>query len=367
VLIAESRWLAVDLDHLASSLPTQIRGVLPVGSLRGVQQLYLTGNGDSLHAAYAAELSFAAFAGVACQVLGAQRFLDYRLEGLERLPAGAAAVIVTSASGNTPRALEVIERARRTGAWTIGITAAPGSRITATADQSIVVQLREQQRSPAVRTYQAALLSLILIAIEIGEARAAIGPDAAASLRQRIVHLSRDLARTTIVLESACRGAADRIADSRSVIVLGGGPNYGTARYAAAKIMEATGVPASAQELDEWWHVERFVDAESAPLVIVNAPGRSEGVASDVISAARRLGRTVIVVEAAKDAPVRDDSMTLPVCGDVTEALSPLLYHPHAAYLAAYLAERLGRTVFQGGSARPLGDNRGWTELPQTR
>jgi hypothetical protein len=36
------------------------------------------------------------------------------------------------------------------------------------------------------------------------------------------------------------------------------------------------------------------------------------------------------------------------VYGEVREEFSPLLYHLFASYVAAYVAERLGRCLFQG-------------------
>jgi glucosamine--fructose-6-phosphate aminotransferase (isomerizing) len=38
----------------------------------------------------------------------------------------------------------------------------------------------------------------------------------------------------------------------------------------------------------------------------------------------------------------------LPVYGEVREEFSPLLYHLFASYVASYVAERLGRSLFQG-------------------
>lgn len=48
---------------------------------------------------------------------------------------------------------------------------------------------------------------------------------------------------------------------------------------------------------------------------------------------------------------IRHAHAVLPVHGVVREEFSPLLYHLFAAYVASYVAERLGRSLFQ--SDRP--------------
>jgi glucosamine--fructose-6-phosphate aminotransferase (isomerizing) len=64
------------------------------------------------------------------------------------------------------------------------------------------------------------------------------------------------------------------------------------------------------------------------------------------------LGRRVIAVTHKDDTEVtRHAHIVLPVHSEVREEFSPLLYHLFASYVASYLAERLGRSLFQ--SDRP--------------
>jgi glucosamine--fructose-6-phosphate aminotransferase (isomerizing) len=134
--------------------------------------------------------------------------------------------------------------------------------------------------------------------------------------------------------------------------MVGSGPSYGTALFSAAKMIEAAGVFALGEDLEEWWHVPRFAYPIDMPVFVIAPPGRSYWRAGDLAATARALGRRVIAVTHQEDTEVtRHAHWVLPICGDVREEFSPLVYCLFASYVASYVAERLGRSLFQ--SDRP--------------
>ena len=112
------------------------------------------------------------------------------------------------------------------------------------------------------------------------------------------------------------------------------------------------GIFALGQDLEEWWHVERFAYPVAMPVFVIAPPGRSHWRAGDLAATARALGRRVIAVTHKDDTAVtRHAHAVLPVHGAVREEFSPVLYHLFANYVASYVAARLGRALFQ--SDRP--------------
>ena len=88
------------------------------------------------------------------------------------------------------------------------------------------------------------------------------------------------------------------------------------------------------------------------PVFVLAPPGRSHWRAGEVAATARGLGRRVIAVAHTDDTEVtRHAHAVLPVQGETCEEFSPLVYHVFASYVAAAVAERLGRGLFQ--SDRP--------------
>lgn len=352
VMIRQVEGLAGDLRTLTHAFAQQIRTVLTPSEWQAVNQVYLTGDGDSYHASCAAEMAFQTIADVPCEPLSAQRFLDYRVAWMRNAAPHQTLVIATSASGGTKRVVQAIERAKEYGALTMALTGTPNSAVTQVADRSIVVELPQKERSPGIRTYQASLMGMFLVAIQLGEIRNVYPQDQADSLRQELAALADVVDATTIAIKDRCREVAETIADTPVMVMAGSGPSYGTALFSAAKMVEAAGIFSLGQDLEEWWHVERFAYPIDMPVFVIAPPGRSYWRAGDLAATARALGRRVIAVTHKDDTEVtRHAHIVLSVHGDVREEFSPLLYCLFASYVASYVAERLGRSLFQ--SNRP--------------
>ena len=344
-----SEGLAGDVRALTRPFAQQIRTVLTPVEWRAVNKVYLTGDGDSYHASCAAEMAFEAIADVACAPLSAQRFLDYGATWMRHAAPQQTLVVATSASGGTKRVVQAIERAKEHGALTIALTGTPNSAVTQVADRTIVVEVPHKERSPGIRTYQASLLGMLLVANQLGEMRNTYPQDEANALRQELTALAEVVEATTSAIKGRCREVADLIAATPTIVMVGSGPSYGTALFSAAKVVEAAGIFALGQDLEEWWHVERFAYPIEMPVFVIAPPGSSYWRAGDLAATARALGRRVIAVTHKDDTEVTRHAHTvLPVHGEVREEFSPVLYHLFADYVASYLAAKLGRSLFQG-------------------
>jgi glucosamine--fructose-6-phosphate aminotransferase (isomerizing) len=288
-----------------------------------VEEVHLTGAGDSHHAARAAVLAFESIARVACRPSSAHELAEYGAPAL-RLRSKQPLVVAASVSGRTPRVVTAIERACANGALTLAVTGTSDSPAAYAAHRTVVLELADLERSPGIRTYQATLLALLLTAIELGRARGACSDPEAETRRGELIALADDVADTAGGIKACCREVADTIAGAPAVVVAGSGPSFGTALFAAAKIVEASGVVAVPQDLEEWWHVERHAAPADIPTFVVAPPDRSHPRAAAVAAAAESLGRTVIAVVREGDQDVaRHASAVVPVHGDVREELPP--------------------------------------------
>lgn len=340
--------LADDLRKQIEPVTKEIDELLPSQLCATTSFVYLTGDGDSYHAACAAEMAFESLAGLSCEPISALRFLEYTTPWMSVTSAAPPLVVAISASGKTQRVVQAVEAGRRRGALTIAVTGTPGGPVARAADHSLVIDLARRERSPGICTYQASLLGLVLIAIRLGEARRYRTQSECSALRQELLALPRMIEATVEVIEDRCRSVAAMVADSPLLVMVGSGPNYGTALFSAAKMAEAAGVFAAGQDLEEWCHVESLAYPEDMPVFVIAPPGRSLWRAAELAAIARRQGRRVIAVADAVDTEVATGSFAdLPIVGCVREEFSPLLYHVFAGYLASYLAERLHRMPFQ--------------------
>lgn len=356
VVVRQVQQLATDLRELAPLVQASTRDLACVREWQEVEHVYLVGCGDSFHASLAAQMAFETIAGVPCTAVTAQRFVDYGLAPVSQRVAGRQLVVAVSASGRTPRVIDALEIARTRGALTIGLTGVPESEVALAADRRLLVELRHDERSPGIRTHQGSLLGLLTVAIELAEASGGCGGEAANNLRAELVVLADAVDRTSNVIRDRCRTLVDRVADSCWHVFLGGGPSYGVALFSAAKLIESAAVPAVGQDLEEWWHVERFALPSDMPLFILAPPGRSRNRALILAEQASKLGRRVVAVADRNDTEIaRGAWLVLPIQDETREEFSPLLYGLFAGYFAAYMAERLCRTPFQAGAfPRPV-------------
>ncbi|MEV4249960.1 SIS domain-containing protein [Streptosporangium canum] len=352
-----SRYTLAELPRQVGALGEDLRACHPMvadaarrqasesrwGSLTRV---VVTGNGDSLHAALATEMAFHTFAGVACEPVSPLRFLEYGTPR-ERRAGMHTLVVGVSASGGNARVVDALTRATQQGAWTLAVTSTTDSAVAQAAKHALVVPLSGLLPCPGIRTFQASLLALYLVAIEIGRTRGHLGDCEADDVAAELAAVADAVAATTDLGRHLCAQVAEQIAGAPVMLALGSGPGYGSAQFSAAKLVEAAGVFAAAQELEEWEHVEVLARPLNMPTVVFATPGRTRGRALAIAQRACALGRTVIAVGEDGDAELAAAAGTvLPVVGGVREEFSPLLAQVVAGYLASEIAGRLGRVPF---------------------
>jgi glucosamine--fructose-6-phosphate aminotransferase (isomerizing) len=269
------------------------------------------------------------------------------------LESGRALVIAISASGRTERGLQSLARAKEYGALTVALTGTPGSPFTEAGERVVLVDLPDFGRSPGIRTYNASLMGLAAIALRLGEAHGKYDAVHVESVHAQIAGLAEVMTATLEATAAPAQAAADAWQDAQIQAWLGSGPSYGTALFSAAKVVEAAGIFAIGQDLEEWAHVERFVYPDDMPTVIIAPPGRSHWRAIRLAELVKKLGRRLAVVVQDGDEELTSHAdFVFPVMGEVSEALSPLVYHIPSNFFASRITENLGRMLFQSDRPR---------------
>jgi glucosamine--fructose-6-phosphate aminotransferase (isomerizing) len=342
------------------SLPRLIRECVPsfaeqayrsLGDELGcsLDRLYVTGCGDSHHAAVSSELAFHELGGVACQALPALHFSRYTAPFLSH--PGRTAVVGISVSGEVSRTVEALRMARQAGATTIALTGNLNSRLAQAADHILYANVApaRQAPTPGVRSYVASLLMLYLTAVRIGSSRHVVSSGAAEAVRRELQDIGGAAQATIECIEPRLEQLAARWSDALEYVFLGGGPNYGSALFCAAKLLEASGEEAVGQDIEEWTHLRYFGRAKSTPTFVVDARGRSTSRAREAAEAARAIGRRVVAVVPQGEADIAAQAeVVLEVQSRVREAFSPLLYCLPGMVFADHRARVLGEAYFRG-------------------
>ncbi len=339
------------------SFAEAVEAALPAMLCSSISSFYLTGCGDSYMAAVGAELAFHTLAGIPTRALTALHFSRYTVPFV--FNPRHTAVIGISVSGEVARTVEALRLARKAGAITIAATGAPQSRVASSADvllRTTVPPPHTQVPTPGVRSYIASLLMLYLAAIRVGEARGFLSPTAAAAAHDELAEGAEWMATTIETNAAAIQRLVGQWSDAGEFVFVGGGPNYGTALFSAAKVLEASGDSALGQDTEEWAHLQYFAREQATPTFIIDAGGRSNSRAREIAVAARTIGRRVVaIVPHGESAISAHAESVLPVHGRVREAFSPLVYCLAGMLFADYRAQLLGESYFQSfGGGRSM-------------
>jgi glucosamine--fructose-6-phosphate aminotransferase (isomerizing) len=248
-------------------------------------------------------------------------------------------VVCASVSGRTPRTLEALGSAVRAGARTLAVTDDPDSPLAERAGQVLLLRTVPAEQLddavypgyaalvPQTRSYMAVLLVLLLLASqELDWVRGLCG-----ELERWMEPVERRARRNA---ELMCAGS-----ELREVLVLGSGPHLGSAGYGAAKLLEYA-IPARAQCLEEFHHLEMFTLSEGSRIVALAPDGASARRWEEVRGAHQALGA------ASLEWSVQGEEPGLPERPlQVAVFVSALALQLQAYYLAHALGRDVNRWV----------------------
>ncbi|QQA41775.1 SIS domain-containing protein [Pelagovum pacificum] len=339
-------------ELVATESPNQAdrtRRILSMEEVYALRQIVLTGSGDSHIAGMAVAPVLRGLTGVptmAMPAMEAARYLDGSLSA-GRGSARGTLVIGISSSGEATRLVEAIRRLRAAGALTLGVTANAESRLGQAAERQLDISIPSAPPAPGTRSYLASLLGVLHLAIRIAEMRLAITMDVAEAMRARLTATSDDLASAFQAASKVCDAAPIDWTAVQSADVLGSGPLFASASYGAAKLVEAAGLHAVAQDAEEFHHLNYFTDQPtSVPAILyASAAGNAASRKTELLNALAQLGRPTLVIA---DDDAFAGTGTLIKVPQVPEYAAPILHAAPAALIAAHAAKVRGVTHYRG-------------------
>ncbi|MCA1667250.1 MAG: SIS domain-containing protein [Thermomicrobia bacterium] len=325
-----------------------VRRLLDHNECLSVKQIFITGCGDSHNAGVAAEMAFDALAGIPAQALPAMQFSRYTIRTLRRDFPRSPLVVGISTSGEVSRTIEALTLARRHGALTVALTGNGESRAARAAEKVLAVSTESYGRSPGVRTYAMSLLSLYLLAIRLGEVAARYTQSEADDLRAELMGTADTIEATIAASAQAALAIGTEMGADPNFVFVGSGPNYATALFGAAKMVEAAGKHVIGQEMEEWAHLQYFSKEAATPTVLIAPPGESHDRAAELVQVMRHLGRRIIAVVAEDERDIAPHAdVVLPIRGKVREMFSPLVSCVPVELLAAVVSHASGEPYFR--------------------
>lgn len=348
-MIAQVESLPDMIRGAFKALDRQVRLLLTTDECYGVKRVVITGCGDSHMAGEAAELAFEKLAHVPTEPMRANTAGRYAAPyPLSHFPNNPL-VVGISVSGTVSRTREAMQLFKQRGLPTVAITANPASPLGQLCDKVIDCAVPDFPPAPGVRSYRMSLMALYLLAIRLGEVRDLYSQDVANGLRQELLQTADAIEATITAVHGKTRQLAEAVAHEKSFVFVGDGPNFATAMFGAAKVIEAAGVHAMGQESEEWAHLQYFSAVESTTPTFLISPGyRGHNRVGELMAPLKDIGRTTIAIVPEGDQLVAADAnWVLPVVGNVSEIFTPMVYAVATELFAAHLSDVLGEPFFR--------------------
>jgi glucosamine--fructose-6-phosphate aminotransferase (isomerizing) len=275
-------------EHIATEWPIALSCSEDLPSLKkNISQVLIGGCGDSHHAALGLELAFSLYTGNQACAMEAMRLARYA-PSIFGTQSEKTLVIGISSSGEVARTIEALEIWRELGAQTLAITTNSEATLANVADRSLVLAPPGVPHGPGLLSYIGSLL--------MGYATVACHSKLDDQRRLgQLINEVPELLHEWVRTEKRRGEAFAEIVEDGIAVFLGSGAAYGSAKFGAAKVIEAAGERCWAQDVEEWAHLEYFCDPAYMPTFVLSAEGRSSTREFELLEAMRTLGRSVLL------------------------------------------------------------------------
>ncbi len=260
-------------------------------------------------------------------------------------------VIFVSQSGETSDVLAALQIAKNKGACTFAITNNSDSTIHKAADSAMFIHAGKETSIPATKSFIAQLVCLFILGVYIAEKNNKISPEEIQKFCTELNQMPEKLEKL-ISNTQQINSAAEKLFNTKSLVILGKGQGFGLADEAALKIKETCYINTAGYPTGEFLHGHLAMIDEGCPVVSILLK-------NDTINHNIAVGNTLKLINkrdahvfAVKD--VSDDYVSSKFAGhsveyiDITASAEVFssVYAAVVLHLLAYkMAELLGHDV----------------------
>lgn len=244
-----------------------------------------------------------------------------------KLDLSRAIVVGVSQSGEGTDINTVLESAKASGAFTLGITNEADSTMATIADETLLIHAGRERSVAATKTYTGQMLHFYMLAEALADNKLEI---------QRIP----SYAANALELLPAVRDLVDRYTFMENCVVVGRGMNYGNSYELALKLMETCYVVAERFSSADFFHGPLAIVERRFPVIMFGPSGLTKKSSVDLLEELRDLHADSLTITNDDDiASLSRNSLRMP---QMDEFLTPIPFIVPAQLFAALLSEAKG-------------------------
>ena len=247
-----------------------------------------------------------------------------------KLKLNHALVIGVSQSGEGEDINFVLENARQSGAFTIGITNEPASSMTKLVDETLLMHGGRERSVAATKTFTGQMMLFYMLA-------SGLAPDG----RGIEYDFIPEFAARALEQQPAIVELVQRYVFMENCVVVGRGLAYANAYEFALKLMETCYVVAERFSSADFLHGPVAMIERHFPVILFAPPGVMLDGTKDLIERLRELSADTLVITGDLEAAAKcSRSIIMPP--EIDEFIAPIPYIIPAQLFAALLAEAKG-------------------------
>lgn len=338
------------IEQQYNDLEPKARKALSTPEIFGIQRIILTGCGDSYAAALATRHAFEMLTNLPCEVVPAIELSRFYARKQFGFAPNNPLVIAVSNSGGVSRVGEAIQAARKHGAFALGITGKRDSLLGQSVDKIMDLDIPAFDAAPGTRSYMVSVMSLLLIAIRIGEVKGCYTMDEAMDIRFDMVAQGKELGRLLPAMTEQVYQIATQWKDMEAYDFIGCGFDYAAAWFGHAKVFEALGKYAMHINSEEWLHMNFFmrnVD-KIGTIIVANTTNPAMSRNKELIQFAHELTRPLMVITDGGKEDFGVDTSYVKVPKTKYQINMPLTQYVPICLLAGYIMDMIGEVDGRG-------------------
>jgi glutamine---fructose-6-phosphate transaminase (isomerizing) len=293
---------------------------------RDVDLIVLVGRGSSDNAALFGRYLLEITTGIPVSLSAPSVYTLYQA----RLKLSRALVVGVSQSGEGEDINLVLEKARSSGAYTVGITNEAQSAMTGIVDETLLMHGGRERSVAATKTYTGQMLLFYMLAAALADSGAAPAYEAIPELAAR-----------SLEQQHAISELVERYVFMENCVVVGRGMAYANAYEMALKLMETCYVVAERFSSADFQHGPLAMVERHFPVIFFAPPGVMLNGITALIDRLNELRADTLVITSDREVARKcTRSILLPIEAD--EFLSPIPYIIPGQLFAALLADAKG-------------------------
>lgn len=324
----------IELFDRVDTVDNSLKNIVVEVSTRNINKILIVGCGDSYFAGLAVKSFVTKELGVSCLAMTALEFEAYAVDSVDE----KTLIIAISMSGNVTRTVSGVIKAQNKGAFVIGMTNSTIGRLYEISQYPFYLELKEESGwTPGTLTYTGTVFYLVNLVLSLSKHPKEECISSLHTIRNFLNH-------EWSTLDEIAKEVAKNLCISQSefpAYVLGGGPNFATAKYGAAKFLELCDVTAIGQETEEFAHQEFWIINKNNPVFLLAQEGASMERSYEVAEALRHFGVDLVVV--SSDLRYEQVSKYMFLMPEkISDHMSPLLYQIPLQLIAYYYSKMKG-------------------------